>query len=235
MLIGKAKKLVWFMKKYVVMVSLLMCVSCSNGPDKNDPNEEFNRNMFEFNMDFDDQVLRPVASGYKTITPDPMQEIISNVLSNFKEPYYGINYLLKGDAEQFATSLFRFVINSTIGFFGVIDVAKDVMDLLNRKTDYRETLHAYKVPMGDYLVIPFLSSSYRDIVAEPVSWFMDPFCYILGFPVMAGKFVLGVISSRAENMRALDNIKKDSVDPYSTAKSVYVQQYGDEDEEDEED
>lgn len=211
-----------------LLLTFFICTGCSNGPDKADPNADFNRDMFDFNMDLDENVLRPAAVGYQCL-PDPAQEVISNSLSNLKEPYYCVNYLLAADFENFANSLFRFVINSTIGVLGLLDPAGEVMDLPRRKTSYQETLHSLSVAMGDYIVLPILgSSSNRDLVAEPISWFADPLSYVFGIPIMIGKSVLSAINDRSENMETLDNLKKDSLDPYSTAKSVYVQQYGDE-------
>lgn len=205
---------------------LLVLTSCASEPEKTDPHAEFNRDMLRLNLTLDENVLRPAAMTYKESTADSVRDSISNALSNIKEPYFLVNYLVAGDAEHAANSLFRFVINSTLGLFGLFDVGSEI-GLEKAETSYKDTLRALEVPTGDYIVLPvFGFSSTRDTIAEPVSWFADPISYVIGFPYMFAKAALNAISDRAENSESVDRMIRDSMDLYSSTKNMYFQKYG---------
>jgi phospholipid-binding lipoprotein MlaA len=223
------------MKKKKLFVFLLTA-ACSTTPDNPDPHGVFNRDMHEFNMIVDKNVLKPVASTYKDVTPDPVRESVSNFLGNLKEPFYFVNYFVTGEAEYTANSLFRFVVNSTLGILGLFDVGAPI-GLEKRETSHKSTLKKFDVPTGDYLVLPVLGpSSTRDAIAEPISWFADPVGYFIGFPYMLAKTVVSIINDRAENSELIDSTIRNSIDLYLTMKSLYLQKYGNADtEEDYED
>jgi phospholipid-binding lipoprotein MlaA len=179
------------------------------------------------NLAIDRNLLRPVASAYKEATSDGVRETVSNVLTNAKEPYYFVNYLVMGDMEHMANSLFRFVLNSSLGFFGLLDVGSE-FGLEKAEASYKDTLKMFEIPTGNYLVLPILgSSSARDAVAEPISWFCDPIVYFIGFPYAFAKMLVLEVSNRAENLESLDETIDGNFDTYSVMKSVYLQKYGD--------
>ncbi|GHU13433.1 hypothetical protein FACS189449_08780 [Alphaproteobacteria bacterium] len=212
--------------KRVLIFSLLFLASCGVDHNNDDPFEDFNRGSLELNVAMDKNVLRPVAVTYEECAHDEVQDCISNVLFNLKEPFYLVNHAISCDAEDAATSLFRFFINSTIGVLGMLDVA-EAMGLPRKKTSHKDTLKNMEVPTGDYLVLPIFGfSSTRDAIAEPVSWFMDPVSYFIGFPYMLAKAVLFEISDRADNLEVIDSMMEDKTDLYSTTKSMYFQKYG---------
>ncbi|MCR5224793.1 MAG: VacJ family lipoprotein [Alphaproteobacteria bacterium] len=226
------------MKKNFRWLTLCLLTACAATPDNPDPHRTFNENALEFNMDLDDYVLRPLASGYKAITPDVMQESVSNFLMNWKEPFYCVNYVVSLDAEHAANSVFRFVINTTFGILGLFDVAEQI-GLEKAETSYKATLKKIEMPNGDYLVLPvFGSSSTRDAIAEPISWFADPVGYFIGFPYMLVKAIFGAVNDRASNMQLVNDMKKDKSTMYSAMKSVYFQKfvtgYSDNEEDDDE-
>jgi phospholipid-binding lipoprotein MlaA len=182
--------------------------------------------MHGLNMAIDRNCLKPVASGYKKVIPSPVRQAVSNFLENLKEPYYMVSYILAAQGEYSLTSLFRFVVNSIFGVLGFFDVGEKV-GLSRKETSLRKTLKSWEVPTGDYLVMPILGpSSTRDVLAEPVSWYMDPVTYFIGFPYMLVKAVLSMVSARAENSELIDATIKNSIDFYLTAKILYEQQYG---------
>jgi len=210
-------------KKFLLF---LILTSCAQDPEKTDPYSEFNRDMLRLNLAIDENVVRPAAMAYKESTADGVRESVSNALSNIREPYFLVNYVIAGDAEYAANSLFRFVINSTLGIFGLFDVGGEI-GLKKAETYYKDTLRKLEVPTGNYLVLPIFGfSSTRDAIAEPVSWFADPISYVIGFPWMLGKFVLHTISDRAENSESIDKIIRNSMDVYSSTRSMYFQKYG---------
>ncbi|MBR1734933.1 MAG: VacJ family lipoprotein [Alphaproteobacteria bacterium] len=212
--------------KKIVLISLLFLSSCSENPEIEDPNIEFNRDMMNFNLAVDENILKPVSDVYKEGTSDTFRESVGNFLSNFKEPYYMLNYILAGDPEQAINSLFRFVTNTVFGALGFADIGNYV-GLEKRETSYKETLTTLGVDTGNYLVLPiFGPSSTRDAFGEVASWFCDPVSYIIGFPYMFGKAILTTINDRAENSEMLDRNISESMDIYSVAKSLYFQKYG---------
>ena len=123
-----------------------------------DPWEGFNRAMFSFNDGLDSVLLKPVAEGYKAVTPTPVQKGVSNVFSNLGEIGNFSNNLLQGKWDATASSFFRFVINSTAGWFGIFDVASE-LGLKRYEEDFGQTLGYWGVSSGPYLVLPFLGPS----------------------------------------------------------------------------
>lgn len=207
-------------------IVFIVLVGCSATPQDPDPHEEFNRDMTDFNLAVDKNVLKPVAEAYKSATFEPAQRSVSSFISNCKEPYYLVNYSLQGDGEKVLTSFFRFLINTSIGFLGLFDVASE-LGLEKRDTSYQETLKKWSMPTGDYLVLPILSSSStRDVIAEPISWFADPVGYIIGWPWMLAKSVVGAVDRRAQNGKMIDATLDNAIDPYLLMRDLYLQQYG---------
>jgi phospholipid-binding lipoprotein MlaA len=182
--------------------------------------------MHDFNMAVDKGALRPTASVYRGISPPSVRGSISNFLENLKEPFYLVNYLLIADLEYATNSLFRFILNSSLGILGLFDVGKH-LGLVRKETSYKNTLKTWGMPTGDYIVLPILGpSSTRDTVMEPIAWFLDPVSYFIGFPWMLGKTVFSMVHGRAENMELIDSTMANSVDFYLTTKSLYEQKYG---------
>lgn len=127
-----------------------------------DPWEKFNRSMYDFNSGLDKAILRPVAVGYKDYTPTPVQKGVSNFFSNFGEVGNIFNNMLQGKIDATASSTWRFIINSTAGWFGIFDVASE-MGLKKQKEDFGETLGYWGISSGPYLVLPlFGPSTLRD-------------------------------------------------------------------------
>ncbi|MDR2723856.1 MAG: VacJ family lipoprotein [Holosporaceae bacterium] len=203
-----------------------LLTSCSTTQDNPDPHREFNKDALEFNLIVDKNILKPVSSTYKKVTPDPVRESISNFLINSKEPFFFLNYLITAEAENAANSLFRFLINSTFGVLGFFDVGERI-GLKKNETSYKKTLKKLSIPTGDYLVLPVLgSSSTRDAIAEPISWFANPVGYFIGFPYMFAMSVLSIIHERAENSTLLDSTIRDAINIYAITRSLYLQKYG---------
>ena len=207
-------------------VCFLFLAGCSATPDEPDPHREFNESSMALNLALDRNILKPAAEIYRE-TPNTTQLIISNALDNLREPFYFVNYGLRIDVEGMVASLLRFVINSTFGFLGFFDVAAEI-GIPKTTTGYKETMKAIEVPQGDYLVLPvFGSSSTRDAVAEPISWFADPMSYVIGWPWSIATAVLRTINDRAQNYETLNMAVNNSADVvYQTARSFYLQKYG---------
>ena len=130
-----------------------------------DPLEPINRAIFSFNNVADRIILEPAAKGYKKL-PSPIQSGIGNFLSNLKMPLVIINQLLQGQGKNAVESSGRFVVNTTAGIFGLIDVAAD-LGLEQQQEDFGQTLGYWGFESGPYVVLPFLGpSSLRDTIAQ---------------------------------------------------------------------
>jgi len=127
-----------------------------------DPWEKFNRSMYGFNSALDKAILKPVAITYKDVTPTPIQKGVSNFFSNLGEVSNIFNNMLQGKADATVSSSWRFLINSTAGWFGIFDVASE-LGLTKQKEDFGETLGYWGISSGPYLVLPlFGPSTLRD-------------------------------------------------------------------------
>ncbi len=129
---------------------------------ENDPLEDYNRAMFSFNESLDNNIMKPVAEGYRDIMPDPAEHGISNFFSNLREPFNVLNNLLQFKFEEAVSDTVRFGINSTIGILGLFDVATDA-GIPKHDEDLGQTLATWGVESGPYFVLPiFGPSTVRD-------------------------------------------------------------------------
>ena len=136
--------------------------------DPKDPLQAYNRVMFAFNEKADKYALKPVAKAYKTVTPDAVQFMLGNFFSNMYDLYTGANNLLQGKPKEALQDVTRFVLNSTLGFFGVADIASE-LGLPKHNEDLGQTLGKWGVPSGPYFVIPLLGpSTVRDAAVRPI-------------------------------------------------------------------
>ena len=140
--------------------------------DINDPFEDINRVTFEFNESLDRNFLKPVAQTYSK-TPKPIKKGVTNFFNNLEEVETTINQVLQGKPKLALNDLTRFVINSTIGLGGFIDVATK-MGLTRHEEDFDQTLALWGVPSGPYIMLPALGpSSLRDTLSRPFSSFLS--------------------------------------------------------------
>ncbi|GAB3482938.1 MlaA family lipoprotein [Marinomonas epiphytica] len=146
------KKMIGALLMSVLMASPVMAET------EEDPWEGFNRAMFTFNDTLDSNILKPVAQGYQSVTPAPVQKGVSNFFSNIGEVGNFTNNLLQGNWNGTASSFFRFLINSTAGWFGIFDVASE-LGLQEYDEDFGQTLGVWGVSSGPYLVLPFFGPS----------------------------------------------------------------------------
>jgi phospholipid-binding lipoprotein MlaA len=215
--------------KIVGIILSMLLAACSATRENPDPHRGFNKDMLEFNLMVDKKVLKPVAETYRCVTSDAVRESVSNFLRNLKEPFFFVNYSLAGEGECAASSLFRFSINSTIGMLGFLDVAER-LGLSKKETSLKTTLKKWGVLTGDYLVLPLLgASSTRDTISEPIAWYADPVGYYIGFPYMLAKATLSIVSDRTENSNIIDANLSNTMDPYFSVRSLYLQKYGTDD------
>lgn len=205
-----------------LLISTLALSACATGPE-DDPLESMNRGVYKFNEVLDKAIIGPIAKGYRYITPDPIRERIGNFSDNLREPLTFANAVLQGDVQHSFVSFWRFVLNSTVGLFGIHDVAS-TMGLPERREDFGQTLGTWGSDSGPYIVIPVLGpSNGRDLIGKIADWFLDPFHYYLEeddqYWFAAGQ---GLVE-RERLIETFDDVYETSLDPYVTWRSMYNQ------------
>jgi phospholipid-binding lipoprotein MlaA len=146
--------------------------------DNPDPWEGFNRKVFVFNDTFDRYLLKPLARGYMVVMPDWADRGLYNFFGNLTEPRVIVNGLLQGKFRQAGSDGLRFVLNSTVGLLGFIDVASR-FDLRKHDEDFGQSLGVWGLSSGPYLVLPLLGpSTVRDGVGLAPDFMLDPIARI---------------------------------------------------------
>ena len=198
----------------------------------NDCFEKLNRGIFTFNQALDGLVFKPVATVYKKF-PSPIKTGVSNSLSNLSNLVTIPNNLLQGDFSLAGVNSGRFLLNSTVGILGFIDVAQHVGMSKYEKEDYGQSLATMGVGPGCYLVLPVLGpSTVRDATASLINfsggdaWYNvtvnNDTQHFSDFDYYASRLTSG-IDFRAKNYDAIDNLEKNSIDFYASVKSLYLQ------------
>ena len=143
------------------------------GEEINDPFEDLNRDIFIFNEKLDEKLLKPAALTYRKVTPQFARTGVTNFFNNLEEIDTTINQVLQGEIKYAFNDASRFVINSTIGLLGLIDVASK-MGLEKHEEDFGQTLGVWGFDSGPYIMIPFLGpSNPRDLLSRPISSFLS--------------------------------------------------------------
>jgi phospholipid-binding lipoprotein MlaA len=209
-------------------------INLNQGPstDVKDCFEKLNRATFALNQSLDKAIIKPLATGYKKL-PDPIQKGTGNAVKNLSNLITIPNNVLQGDIKLALINSGRLVINTTLGLLGTIDVANKMGFPKYEKEDYGQTLGAWGVGPGCYLVLPVLGpSNLRDTAGSFVNvlggdpWFNASSHgnnEFLSDKLYLTSKALSGINFRAENMASLENLETNSVDFYATVKSLYSQ------------
>ncbi|UTA48986.1 VacJ family lipoprotein [Simiduia sp. 21SJ11W-1] len=186
-----------------------------------DPWEGFNRKVFTFNLVVDYYMLRPLAVGYRAVTPDPVEKGIDNAYLNLRDITNIFNDILQWKWDAAANDTARFLINSTVGLAGFVDVAGHFGLRRNDGEDFAQTLAVWGVPEGPYMVLPLLGPS---TVTRTLSIPMDldtlPIAQINDTATRNGVLGLRVVALRAKFLPLEDSITGDT---YVFFRSVYLQ------------
>lgn len=215
------------LNKLLLSLALVVMVSGCATQANRDPLEGLNRAVYKFNDVTDKVIIKPVASGYKAITPSPVRTGVSNFFGNINTVISAINNLLQFKFSNAFSEAGRFVINSTFGVAGLIDVAG--MDKVPvHKEDFGQTLGYWGVGNGAYLVLPILGpSSLRDTTGLVVDIYaFDPISYVHRDGHIATHNVLrGVqlLDKRTQLLDAKDILDNASLDSYAFTRDAYLQ------------
>jgi phospholipid-binding lipoprotein MlaA len=195
--------------------------------DDNDPLETINRFIFAFDLTLDVFILKPVAATYRFMLPSVVRDSVRNVVRNLRSPVVLANDLFQGDMNRAEDTTMRFLINSTVGLLGILDVA-DGWGYPHHDEDFGQTLAVHGSGEGFYLVLPiFGPSSVRDGVGMLVDTFLDPLTYVgqiydVNTELMS-RTAAGGVDTRSRNIETLEDLQKDSIDFYARIRSLYRQ------------
>lgn len=218
----------------LLMLGLSACASAPSDPAQraefkklNDPLEPMNRTIFDFNMFVDRNIFVPLAKTYRTVTPDFVQGIVSNVLYNAGEPVRMANALLQGRVTDAHTIFQRFFVNTALGGAGLADVAS-AGGLTRVDADFGQTLHVWGAPEGPYMVLPiFGPSNPRDAVGLAGDMMAQPWGHLAGLrgPGTENRYTIAstgatLLSRRVDNLDAMESLEKGSLDFYAQLRSV---------------
>jgi len=190
-----------------------------------DPFEGVNRTVYTFNDKVDKLVLKPAAKAYSYVLPKPVKTGVSNFFGNLQEPFNMVNNLLQGKFDRALASIFRFTVNSTVGVLGIVDVAK-ALAVEPAKEDFGQTMAAWGVGPGPYLMLPLLGpSNLRDgfgrfsesALYYPISDASD------SNSTQFGLTITSAVSSRVSFL-GTDALLDAQLDPYSFLKQAFEQQ-----------
>ena len=191
-----------------------------------DPIEPINRAIFSFNNVADRIVLEPIAKGYKKL-PSPVQSGLSNFLSNLRAPLVVVNQLLQGQGENALQSSGRFLVNSTVGIFGLIDVA-DKIGLEEKEEDFGQTLATWGVGDGFYVVLTlFGPSNLRDTTGMIMTMMTDPInAYVVSEGeawIVPMRTAANAVDQRSKIIDEVNALRDNSIDYYAAVRSSYYQ------------
>lgn len=188
--------------------------------ENEDPWESFNRGVFRFNDALDRWALKPVAQGYRNVTPDIVEDGVHNVFRNLGEVRNLTNNLLQLKMRDAGVDTARFFFNTTFGVLGIFDVATK-MGLQRNDEDFGQTLGAWGVKSGPYVVLPLLGpSTLRDTVSLYPDSFTSQYRYINDVPVRNSMFALNIVDTRANLLTAERLIAGDK---YRFIRNAYLQ------------
>ena len=204
----------------------------NNPAEVKDCFEGLNRATFAFNQALDGIIFKPVASVYKKF-PSPVKSGVSNSLDNLSNLVTIPNNILQGDLKLAGINTGRFIINSTVGVLGLMDVAQHIGMPEYNKEDYGQSLAKVGVGPGCYIVLPVLGpSTVRDTIASATNflggdaWYnvtvKNETHYFSDIDYYSSK-VTGGVDFRAKNYDSIENLKENSLDFYASVKSLYLQ------------
>ena len=210
--------------KTMLLSSALLLSGCATTSNNaNDPFEGFNRAMFQFNDAVDRNALKPAATVYQEVLPSFVQTAIGNFFGNIGDVWTMVNNFLQGKVENGANDFMRVAVNTTLGFGGVLDIASEA-GITKHKEDFGQTLGAWGVGSGPYVVLPlFGSSTLRDTAALPVDLAGDLWTYTTPIDVRNTGIVLRLVDQRAEVLDASNLLEDAALDRYTFVRSAYLQ------------
>jgi phospholipid-binding lipoprotein MlaA len=215
------------MRKYLtalLAVALLAgCATTTGTPNPRDPWEPFNRSMFQFNDNLDSTIVKPVVNVYTAVFPSFVRTGVSNFFSNVGDVWVGVNNLLQGKPDQAVSDIGRVLVNSTIGLFGLVDVASD-MGLQHHNEDFGQTLGRWGMGPGPYMVLPvFGPRDVRDSFGLVADVYGNPIGYMHDVGWRNSLWGVSFLDARANLNDASNLLDTAALDRYTFVRESYLQ------------
>ena len=199
------------------------CASTGEERDPRDPWEPLNRGIYTFNDKLDQYLARPIATGYQKAVPGEIRLRVRNFIGNIADPFIGANNFLQGNFEDGVSDWARFAFNTTIGLFGIHDIATD-MGYEKHNEDFGQTFGRWGAGSGPYLVLPVLgSSTLRDGIGWGFDFYTDPLNETEPFAVHWGLVTLRLVQTRADLLDASRILEEAALDKYVFQRDAYLQ------------
>ncbi len=208
-----------------LLALVLLSTGCATGPNANpkDPLEPMNRKIAVFNDTLDDNVLKPVATGYRDYTPQFFQTGVSNFFRNLSDVLSTLNNGLQLKGHDTAESFMRVTVNTVFGIYGIFDVATHI-GLERHPEDFGQTLGYWGVPDGPYLVLPvFGPSTVRDSAVLPLEFTLDPVSNHNATSERNVAVVTRIVDKRASLLKTTNLLSGAAIDKYSFTRDGYLQ------------
>lgn len=188
-----------------------------------DPYEGFNRAMYSVNDAVDRALIKPLGQGYDKAVPLPVKASVGNFFGNAGDLWIGVNGALQGKFANAGSDVGRLLINSTIGIFGLFDVASE-LGLERHDEDFGQTLAVWGAGDGGFVFWPILGPrTVRDTAGWGVDYFADPIAYIRPIPVRNSVATLRLVDVRASLLPADKMIDEAALDKYAYIRDAYLQ------------
>ena len=205
---------------------LTIAFACSGAVaegNPNDPYEAFNRPMFVVNEAIDKYAAKPVAQVYDNAVPLPVKASVGNFFGNAGDLWVGVNSALQGKFGDAGIDLGRLLINSTVGIFGMFDVASE-LGLERHDEDFGQTLAVWGVGGGGYLFWPVIGPrNVRDTVGFAVGTYADPVVYVRPVSVRNSMAALRFVDVRASLLPSDKVVEEAALDKYAYIRDAYLQ------------
>lgn len=203
------------------VAALSGCASTAANPQ--DPLEGYNRAVFSFNDAVDRSVLKPTATAYKNVAPGFLQTGVNNFFGNLSDAWSAVNNLLQGKGQAGMGDVTRVALNSTFGIFGLLDIASEA-GIPKHNEDFGQTLGAWGVPSGPYLMLPLLGpSTVRDTAALPADFAGDAWKYKQPVNWRNVGSAVRVVDKRASLLDASNLLEDAALDRYEFIRDGYMQ------------
>lgn len=216
-------------RKFGAVCAMFFLTGCStpeNPGEVYDPYESFNRAMHDGNKAADRVFFRPVSQAYGAVVPAKARQSLNNVSANFNGPRNVLNNVLQGDVEGAGHNLMRFLVNSTLGLFGLFDPAASDFGLEEREARFGDTLAVWGTPEGAYLELPFFGpSNERDAWGQLVDYITNPVRIVSENGLRAATIAAfpPILDTRYELGDTVDGILYDSADSYTQLRLFYLE------------
>ena len=213
--------------RFICAAALMSLAACATAPGSSanpkDPWEPMNRRVASFNDVVDDNVLKPVSRTYRDNVPNVVQTGVRNFFNNLSDLWSAANSGLQLKGRDAAESFMRVVVNSTVGIYGLIDVATPI-GLERHSEDFGQTLGYWGVPDGPYVVLPFFGpSTLRDTASLPADLNMDPVRKHDNMAERNSAWGLRLVQKRGDLLKTSDLLGEASIDKYSFTRDAYLQ------------